>query len=252
MALLEANSVSKFFGGLAANLDLTFEIREEEIIGLIGANGSGKTTLINVISGNYQADRGDIRFKNQPIVGLKPYGINRLGIARTYQVVQPFRGMTVLENVLSGALFGRRGAGRRKTDALKRAGDILDFVQMSEKKDNPVESLTIADVKRLEIAKALATEPELLMLDEVMAGLNSNEIDEALELIRKINQMGITILVVEHVMKAVMSISERVMVLNQGRLMCTGTPEDVVCDEQVIEAYLGAKYAKRRKNAGGD
>jgi branched-chain amino acid transport system ATP-binding protein len=251
-ALLKASSVSKYFGGLAANHDLSFEIREGEIIGLIGANGSGKTTLINVITGNHKAEHGSIEFKGQEIVGLKPYAISRLGIARTYQVVQPFKGMTVLENVLVGALFGRRGAGRRKNKAMERAENTLEFVQMLQKKDTSVENLTIAEIKRLEIAKALATEPELLLLDEVMAGLNPNEIDEALGFIRQINEMGVTILVVEHVMKAVMSTSQRVIVLNQGRLMCTGTPEEVVCNEEVIEAYLGAKYAKRKRDSGGN
>jgi branched-chain amino acid transport system ATP-binding protein len=251
-ALLKAMGVSKYFGGLAANQDLNFEIGEAEVIGLIGANGSGKTTLINVITGNHRAEEGSIEFKGQEIVGLKPYAVSRLGIARTYQVVQPFKGMSVLENVLVGALFGRKGAGRRKKEARELAESTLEFVQMLQKKDTSVESLTIAEIKRVEIAKALATEPELLLLDEVLAGLNPKEIDQALGFIRRINEMGVTIVVVEHVMKAVMSISQRVMVLHQGRLMCTGTPEEVVCNEEVIGAYLGAKFAERRRDSGGN
>lgn len=173
--------------------------------------------------------------------------INRLGIARTYQVVQPFVGMNVRENVLTGALFGRRGSDLNMTEALGKADQVLELCRMLEKKDELAENLTIADIKRLEIAKAMATDPELLLLDEVMAGLNPKEIDDALELVNKINQMGITILVVEHVMKAVMSISRRVIVLHQGQLMAMGTPEEIVKDKNVIKAYLGEKYAARRK-----
>lgn len=250
--LLEAKGVCKYFGGLAVNRDLSFEIKEGEIMGLIGPNGAGKTTLINIISGDLEAERGSIRFQGQEIVGLKANMINRLGIARTYQVVQPFVGMTVRENVAVGALFGRRRAKRRGiAEAMIRADEVLEFCHMSPKKEEPVENLTIADIKRLELAKALATDPSLLLLDEVMAGLNPKEINEALALVTRINEMGITILVVEHVMKAVMSISRRVMVLHQGTLMTIGTPEAIVKDGQVIEAYLGAKYAARRKQAGG-
>lgn len=246
-SLLEAKNVSKYFGGLAANKDLTFHIEEGEIIGLIGPNGSGKTTLINVITGNYPADGGAIQFKGHNLLGLKSYEINRMGIARTYQVVQPFVGMSVRENVLTGALFGRKGSALPVKAALQKVDEVLDFFQMAGKKDDLVENLTIADIKRLEIAKAIATDPELLLLDEVMAGLNPKEIDDALELVLKVNRMGITILVVEHVMKAVMSISRRVIVLHQGSLMAIGSPEEIVQDQRVIQAYLGEKYATRRK-----
>jgi branched-chain amino acid transport system ATP-binding protein len=246
--LLSIKNVSKHFGGLAANKDLCFDIEKGEIIGLIGPNGSGKTTLINVIAGNYAADEGSIRFKNHEILGLKPYTINQLGIARTYQVVHPFVGMSVRENVVSGVLFGRNGKGRKMKAAWEKADEFLELCHMSGKRDELVENLTIADIKRLEIAKAMATDPDLLLLDEGMAGLNPKEIDDALELITKINQMNITLLVVEHVMKAVMSISHRVVVLHQGMLMAIGTPETIVKDEQVIRAYLGEKYTLRRKN----
>jgi len=249
--LLEVENVSKFFGGLGANQNLTFHIEEGEIIGLIGPNGSGKTTLINVITGNYTADSGRIRFIGRDIVGLTPYAINRLGIARTYQVVQPFVGMSVQENVATGALFGRSGRKRTLKAGLQKANEALALCRMVDKKDELVENLTIADVKRLEIAKAMATDPHLLLLDEVMAGLNPKEIDDALEMIAKINKMGVTLLVVEHVMKAVMAISHRVIVLHQGRLMAIGSPEAIVKDEQVIKAYLGEKYATRRKKSGG-
>jgi len=220
--LLEVENVSKYFGGLGANQNLTFNIETGEIIGLIGPNGSGKTTLINVITGNYTADRGRIRFIDRDIVGLTPYAINRLGIARTYQVVQPFVGMSVQENVATGALFGRPGKNRTMKAARKKANELLSLCRMVEKRDELVENLTIADVKRVEIAKAMATDPYLLLLDEVMAGLNPKEIDDALEMIAKINKMGVTLLVVEHVMKAVMAISHRVIVLHQGRLMAIG------------------------------
>ena len=249
--LLEVENLSKFFGGLGANQDLTFNIEGGEIIGLIGPNGSGKTTLINVITGNYTADGGRIRFLGRDIVGLTPYVINRLGIARTYQVVQPFVGMSVQENVATGALFGRSGKNRTLKAGLEKANEVLALCCMMDKRNELVENLTIADVKRLEIAKALATDPYLLLLDEVMAGLNPKEIDDALEMIAKINKMGVTLLVVEHVMKAVMAISHRVIVLHQGKLMAIGNPEAIVKDEQVIKAYLGEKYATRHKKSGG-
>jgi len=249
-ALLSIKNVSKYFGGLAANKAISFDIEAGEIIGLIGPNGSGKTTLINVITGNDVADQGSIRFKGHEIVRLKPYIINRLGIARTYQVVQPFIGMSVRENVVAGVLFGRDGKGRKMGVAWERADEVLELCHMQDKRNEMVENLTIADIKRLEIAKAMATDPDLLLLDEGMAGLNPKEIDEALDLATRINKMGMTLLVVEHVMKAVMSISQRVVVLHQGRLMAIGTPEAIAKDEQVIKAYLGEKYSLRQKNRG--
>lgn len=247
-ALLSIKNVSKHFGGLAANKDISFDIETGEIIGLIGPNGSGKTTLINVIAGNDPAEQGSVQFQGHEILGLKPYTINQLGIARTYQVVQPFVGMSVLENVVSGVLFGRNGKGRKMKAAMEKADEVLGLCQMQEKRNEMAENLTIADLKRLEIAKAMATDPDLLLLDEGMAGLNPKEIDDALELIIKINKMGVTLLVVEHVMKAVMSISHRVVVLHQGILMAIGTPENIVKDERVIKAYLGEKYTLQRKN----
>jgi branched-chain amino acid transport system ATP-binding protein len=245
--LLDVDNVCKSFGGLQANRDLSFSIEEGEIIGLIGPNGSGKSTLINVITGNYNADSGKIRFKGNDIAGLPPYSINRLGIARTYQVVQPFVGMSVQENVATGALFGRTGMKRTRKSALEKANQMLEICRISEKRKELVENLTIADVKRLEIAKAMATDPHLILLDEVMSGLTPKEIDDALEMIQKINKMGVTLLVVEHVMRVIMTISRRVIVLHQGALMAIGCPEAIVQDEKVIKAYLGEKYANRRK-----
>lgn len=249
-AFLSVQNVTKHFGGLAANKDISFDVEKGEVVGLIGPNGSGKTTLINVITGNYTADRGSIRFDEHELTGMNPYAINRLGVARTYQVVQPFVGMSVRENVVAGVLFGRTGKGRKMKEAWEKADDVLELCHMHEKKNELVENLTIADIKRLEIAKAMATDPYLLLLDEVMAGLTAKEVDDALELINKINRMGITLLVVEHVMRAVMSISQRVVVLHQGMLMAMGTPEMVVKDEKVIKAYLGEKYTLRRKKRG--
>ena len=250
--LLELGSVSKSFGGLKALQDISFGMEKGEILGLIGPNGAGKSTLINLISGNYTVDNGKIRFQGREIQHLKPNRINRLGIARTYQVVQPFYGISVRGNVATGALFGRLGSGRKMKEALQRADEILELCHMSHKKDEQVDNLTIADIKRLEIAKALATDPYLLLLDEAMAGLNPKEIDDSLELIRKINDMGISLIIVEHIMKAVMSISHRVVVIHQGQLMSIDKPEAIVKNEKVIKAYLGDKYAVRCKNSGGN
>ena len=246
MNILEAKSVVKSFGGVFANMDVSFNVQKGEILGLIGPNGSGKTTLINNISGNIKADKGSIRFEGKEIVGLKPHTICHLGISRTYQVVQPFIGMTVLENTVAGALFGRQSGLRSLKTATAKANEVLDTVHLSEKANELAEDLITADQKKLELAKVLAGEPKLLLLDEVMAGLTLKEIEDAMELIMKIRENGITLFVVEHVMKAVMGISDRVMVLHQGSLMATGTPQEISRNERVIEAYLGAKYIERK------
>ncbi len=245
--ILEGRKVSKFFGGLAALRDVDFHIREGEILGLIGPNGAGKTTLINVITGTEQLTDGDIFFKGRSIKGLKPYEIGRLGIARTFQVVKPFKNMTVFENVLIGALFGKGGLNAPFSSARKKALDVISELGLYEKRNMLSLHLTIPDQKRLELAKALAMDPEVLLLDEVMAGLNPKEIEEAMELILRINGKGVTILVIEHVMKAIMGISKRIIVLHHGEKIADGPPEEIVSNEKVIEAYLGERFARMKK-----
>jgi branched-chain amino acid transport system ATP-binding protein len=245
MRILEGEGITKNFGGVSANTDISFFIEAGEILGLIGPNGAGKTTLINCLSGNERPDRGTIAFQGRNIVGLKPYRICHLGISRTYQVVQPFTGMTVRENVLAGALFGGKRHDNMKT-AAARVEAILGMVHLQDRAEQRAEDLTVVDLKRLELGKALAGEPKLLMLDEVMAGLNPKEIDDAMELTLKIRQQGITIFIVEHVMKAVMGISDRIIVLHQGSILATGKPNDISKDENVIRAYLGEKFAKKK------
>jgi branched-chain amino acid transport system ATP-binding protein len=245
--ILRGENVSKYFGGLAALSDVTFQIAKGEIVGLIGPNGAGKTTLVNVITGVYPASKGKVRFKEEDITRAKPYHIGRMGIARTFQIVKSFSGMTVKENVLIGALFGKSGMKRTTKEALKKVEEVLKFIGLEKKKDFPVEETTIPDRKRLELAKALAMEPDLLFLDEVMAGLRPKEMEDVMALIKELNRSGITILLIEHVMKAIMGISHRVIVLHEGRLIAGGTPEEISKDEKVIRAYLGSRYAKRRE-----
>jgi branched-chain amino acid transport system ATP-binding protein len=245
MKILEGEGITKHFGGVVANKDISFYLEEREVLGLIGPNGSGKTTLINIVGGNIRPDRGQVRFEGRDISGLKPYHICRLGISRTYQVVQPFSGMTVRETVVAGTLFGR-SPQKTMQPAIKKAEEVLELVHLQDKVDELAEELTVADLKKLELAKALSGDPKVLLLDEVMAGLTPREIDEAMGLTLKIRKKGVTIFIVEHVMKAVMGISDRVMVLHQGSLMATGTPQEITRNESVIKAYLGEKYAQKR------
>jgi branched-chain amino acid transport system ATP-binding protein len=244
--ILSGRGVTKTFGALKAVWEVDFEVKKGEILGIIGPNGAGKTTLLSMINGTLQLTRGRIFFKEQMISGLRPFRIAELGISRTFQVVKPFPGMTLLENVSLGALFGKdkiRDArlAREKTRA------ILSTVNLSGQENVPVENLNISERKRLELARALAMDPELLLLDEVMAGLNTGEINWIMGLIRKLNEEeGRTILVIEHVMNAIMGISHRIMVLHHGRKIAEGKPEQISNDEKVISAYLGERYARRR------
>jgi branched-chain amino acid transport system ATP-binding protein len=240
-ALLSLNDVSRRFGGLNAVDGVSLTVDQGEIIGLIGPNGAGKTTLINLITGVHPATRGRVRFDNHDITGMKPYQIARLGLARTFQIVQPFPRMSVVENVAAGALFCGHAGNVREAEAVAR--EHLAFTGLHELADRPAASLTLARRKRLELAKSLAMRPRLLMLDEVNAGLNPTEIEEALGIIRKIAEQGVTIIVIEHLMKVVLSISHRVAVLHHGQLIAQGEPRSIVSDKRVIEAYLGAKYA---------
>lgn len=238
--LLEVQNLSKRFGGLQAVNNLNFQVKKGEILGLIGPNGAGKTTVFNLITGVYRPDGGVIKFREEDIAGLKPFTICTKGICRTFQIAQPFREMTSLKNVMIGA-FSRTSYTE---EAKNKAEEILSYVGLAEKKEILAKELTTIDQRRLEIARALATDPKLLLLDETMAGLNPKECDEAVSLIKKIRDGGITIIVVEHVMRAIMSLSERIIVLDYGTKIAEGEPEEIRSNENVIEAYLGEEYRR--------
>ncbi|MGA3172903.1 MAG: ABC transporter ATP-binding protein [Syntrophorhabdales bacterium] len=238
MPILDVRGISKAFGGLLAVNDTSFYVNEGEIVGLIGPNGAGKTTVFHLISGYYRPDRGAVFFEEQDITGKRPSKICKLGLTRTFQKVQPFPTMTVLENVLVGCL-GRFG---RIRDARVKALEVLEITELVKIKDRMGESLTLGQWKLLEIAKALATDPSLLLLDEVLAGMNGAEVMEALILIRQIKDRGVTILMVEHVMQAIMALSDRIVVLANGAKIAEGSPQDVTQNEHVIKAYLGDDF----------
>jgi branched-chain amino acid transport system ATP-binding protein len=238
MRILEGERVTRYFGGLAAVSKVDFHIDEGEIVGLIGPNGAGKTTLFNLISAALALRSGVIRFKGESITGLKPYRICRMGVARTFQSVKVFANMPVLQNVSLGSIYGSQFAVS-KADAKREAMELLAFVGLSAASDTIARDLTLANQKRLEVARALATKPELLLLDELMAGLNPTEVAQAMELVKKIRDRGITIFMVEHVMKAIMSICDRIMVLHHGEKIAQGTPQEIATSKKVIEVYLG-------------
>jgi branched-chain amino acid transport system ATP-binding protein len=248
--LLALEGVTKRFGGVAALNDVTFTVAEGEILGIIGPNGAGKTTLLNCVSGVYPADAGRITFNGQDISHMAPHRVARLGIGRTFQVVKPFQSMTVRENAAVGALFGSQQARLPPREAFKLADEILELVGMNAKAFAKVGSLTVPDRKRLEVARALATRPRLLLLDEVMAGLNPVEVDEALDMVRAVHARGITIVLIEHVMRVVVGVCHRAVVLNFGQVLAEGEPKQVLKNPQVIEAYLGEKYAQRQAGRG--
>ena len=248
-ALLELGGVTRRFGGLRAVSDVTLSVAQGEVVGLIGPNGAGKTTLVNVITGVHPASAGTVRFGGEDITRLRPYQAARRGIARTFQIVQPFPGMTVLENVAAAAMFA--GGLSYGEAARAEAMEHLRFVGLAEVADKSAAALTLAMRKRLEFAKGLAMRPKLLLLDEVNAGLNAAEVDQALELIRTIAARGVTVLIIEHLMKVVLSLCSRIVVLHHGELIAAGAPQAIIEDPRVIQAYLGKRYAKAQEEASG-
>jgi branched-chain amino acid transport system ATP-binding protein len=236
--LLDVQGVSKYFGGLQANEDVSFQVNQGEIVSIIGPNGAGKSTLFSCVTGFHRVDKGRVLFKGKDITNQKPHAIGKLGIVRTFQIVQVISDMTVLENVMTGGFLRRT----RVPDVRRKAEELLAFTGLIEKKNYNALALTISDKKRLEVSMSLAMEPEILMLDEAMAGLTVVELREMIELIRKVRAKGVTVVVVEHVMEAVMQLSDRVIVLNSGRKIVEGSPKEVVANPEVIRAYLGERY----------
>ena len=240
--ILELSGVTKRFGGLVALKDISFAVGEGEILGLVGPNGAGKTTLFNAICGFYKPNSGRVKFDAQDVTGFPPYKLCRMGIGRTFQTTKPFVSMTVYENVEVPFFFRKKNNKNGSTlSSSSSVDEILNLTGLESKRGYHVDSLTLEDRKRMEIARALAMKPKLLLLDEVLAGLNPTEVTVGMELIRSINRSGVTIVMIEHVMKAVMGVSNRIVVLDHGEKIADGSPKEIAEDERVISAYLGSE-----------
>jgi branched-chain amino acid transport system ATP-binding protein len=240
MALLEVENLSKSFGALRAVSNVSFEVREGEIVGLIGPNGSGKSTVFHLITGLIKADSGAIRYGGRDLTGLKPYQISRAGVARTFQIVKPFAEMSTLKNVMVGRAYGSSPA-RSMQEVEKESRELLEFTALASKSSVPAGQLGLVYRKKIELARALATRPKLLLLDEVMAGLNPTEMMETVELLKKVRNSGVTMIVVEHVIKALFSMTDRVVVLSAGEKIAEGTPHEIAGNKEVIRVYLGER-----------
>ena len=243
--VLTARRINKRFGGAVALRDVDFRLCEGEILGLIGPNGAGKTTLINILSGNLRADTGQVSLNGRAIDRLAAHKIASLGVARTFQFVRPFLGMTVEENILVGALFGRGRDSISPTRRARELDDILEFLDLQRRRSDPVESLNIPERKKVELGRALAMRPSVLLLDELVAGLNPTEMKSLMAVVRRINQQGVSLLIVEHVIQVVAGLCDRVIVLHHGQKLADGPTDRVLSDRQVVEAYLGKSYVER-------
>ncbi|HEY9475473.1 MAG TPA: ABC transporter ATP-binding protein [Mycobacteriales bacterium] len=244
--VLETRGLGRRFGGLDAVKDVSLSIPAGQTLGVIGPNGAGKSTFVNLVTGHLRPTSGRVLVDGHDVTGARPWVVARARVARTFQIVKPFRGMTVRENVAIGVLYGPTGTGAMR-HALRTADEVLERVGLVGQASRSPGELTVADARRLELAKALALKPRLLLLDEVMAGLRHSEIEPSLELIGQLKAEGMTIVVIEHVMKAILAISDRILVLHQGQVLTSGEPREVLSDSRVIEAYLGQRYAKRQE-----